>query len=152
MSNERRAAVAIIRQGDRALLIRRKMFDGDPWAGHIAFPGGHVHNNETIEQGLLREVLEEVSLEFSESQIKGKMEPFHPFRVPEMMVYPMIIDTDSFSRARKGPEVEDIKIVDLRNYVESRHPENGFPALNYEGWLVWGLTYRIIRSYLESLK
>ena len=151
MTNEKRAAVAIIRHGEEALLIRRKVFPGDPWAGHIAFPGGHVRNDETIEQGLLREVREEVELLFTESQIRGRLEPLRPFRVPELFVYPMIIDTDSFARAGRGPEVDDLKIVNLRNYVETKLPENGFPALNYEGWFVWGLTYRIIKIYLEGL-
>ncbi len=152
MTNEKRAAVAIIRHGEEALLIRRKVFPGDPWAGHIAFPGGHVRKDETIEQGLLREVMEEVELMFTESQIRGRLEPLHPFRVPDLLVYPLIIDTETFAKAGRGPEVEDFKIVNIMNYVETKHPENGFPALNYGGWFVWGLTYRIIKNYLESLK
>src|SRR4249920_2600283 len=50
----RQAAVAIIlrerlREGDRAgtnvtdlLFIRRAEKSGDPWSGHMAFPGGHI--------------------------------------------------------------------------------------------------------------
>lgn len=152
MSNEKRAAVAIIHNGEGTLLIKRKEFPGDPWSGHIAFPGGHVRDNESLEQGLLREVREEVGLSLNESQISGRMEPFHPFRAPQLSVYPMIIDADSLGTAGKGPEVEDFRIVNLKVYVEIKHPENGFPALNYNGWIVWGLTYRIIKKYLEGLQ
>ena len=150
MSGEKRAAVAIIRKGYEALLIRRKVFPGDPWAGHIAFPGGHIHDDETLEQGLLREVREEVLMNFEERQIAGSLKPMHPTMVSGLTVYPMIIDTKTFDGALSGPEVEDLKVVDLREYHEMNHPENGYPALDYGGWIVWGLTYRIIRAYLEK--
>lgn len=152
MGREKRAAVGIIRHGEETLLIRRKFFPGDPWAGHIAFPGGHVHANETVEQGLLREIREEVELELAEFQIIGKMEPLHPFRAPDLLVYPMIIDADDLGKARSGPEVDDIKVVNIRDFVEKPNPENGFPSLDYGGWVVWGLTYRIIKNYLNGVK
>lgn len=152
MSGEKRAAVAIIRNGEESLLIRRKLFPGDPWAGHVAFPGGHVHDNETIEQGLLREVKEEVDLDLLEWQIKERLGPLHPYRAPGLTVYPIVIDTDDLSGARSGPEVEDIKVVNLRDYIEKPNPENGFPAMDYGGWIVWGLTYRIIKNYLNGVK
>lgn len=152
MSGEKRAAVAIIRNEDDALLIRRKVFPGDPWAGHIAFPGGHVHDSETIEQGVLREVQEEVYLSFSEAQISYVMEAMHPNRAPGLTVYPVIIDTGNFEGAGAGPEVDDIRVVNIRDFRETRHPENGFPALDYGGWIVWGLTYRIIMRYLDGMK
>lgn len=152
MEEARKAAVAILREGEQTLLIKRKPYPGDPWSGHIAFPGGHINNGETVEQGLLREVREEVLLELSEVQIHGTLEPLHPHRAPYLTVYPMIIDTDNLSRAKTGPEVDEIKVVSIRGYVEKTHPENGFPALDYDGWFVWGLTYRIIKNYLNGVK
>lgn len=151
MAFEKKAAVAIIHHGDDTLLIKRKEYPGDPWSGHIAFPGGHVREGETIEQGLLREIKEEVYLSFSEIQIKGRMEMFHPNRAPYLTVYPMIIEADDFRSAGKGPEVEDIKVVNIKSFVKTKHPEYGLPALVYDGWLVWGLTYRIITKYLEEM-
>lgn len=149
MEGENIAAVALIRHGEETLLIRRKVFPGDPWAGHIAFPGGHIRRDESVEQGMLREVREEVMLVFSEKQIAGSLAPIHPSRASYLTVYPFIIDADDLSGAGIGPEVDDIKIVNIRHFVEVKHPENGFPALDYGGWIVWGLTYRIIRNYLE---
>lgn len=151
MSNEKKAAVAIIHNGDETLLIRRKEYSGDPWSGHIAFPGGHIHEDETIEQGLLREIKEEVELDLSESQIKGRLEEFHPNRAPDLTVYPLIIEANDFEGAGRGPEVEDLKIVNIKAFVRTKHPEYGLPAFEYDGWLVWGLTYRIIARYLENL-
>lgn len=152
MEEERKAAVAILRDGEQTLLIKRRPFPGDPWSGHIAFPGGHINSGETVQQGLLREVREEVSLELSEIQIHGTLDPVHPYRAPHLTVYPMVIDTNALSQARSGPEVEDIKVVNIRDFVEKPHPENGFPALDYNGWIVWGLTYRIIMNYLNGVK
>lgn len=151
MTEEKRAAVAIIHNGDDTLLIKRKDFPGDPWSGHIAFPGGHIHENETVEQGLLREIKEEVYLSLDESQIVRRMDMFHPNRFPQLSVYPMVIEADGLEKAMVGPEVEDLRIVDLRKFVETRHPEYGLPALEYSGWIVWGLTYRIIMKYLETV-
>jgi 8-oxo-dGTP diphosphatase len=152
MANERRAAVAIIHNGDDTLLIKRKEFPGDPWSGHIAFPGGHIHDNETVEQGLLREIREEVNLEIFEAQISKRMEMFHPNRSPQLSVYPMVIEADGLEKAGKGPEVEDLRVVNLKKFVQTRHPDYGLPALDYNGWIVWGLTYRIIMRYLESME
>ncbi len=152
MASEKRAAVAIIHHGDDTLLIKRKEFPGDPWSGHIAFPGGHVHEDETLEQGLLREIREEVNLEILEDQISVRMGMFHPNRSSELSVYPMVIEADGLDRADKGPEVEDLRIVNLKSFVQTRHPEYGLPALDYNGWIVWGLTYRIIMTYLEGVE
>lgn len=152
MEEARKAAVAILRDGNQTLLIKRKPFPGDPWSGHIAFPGGHINSGETLRQGLLREVREEVMLDLSEFQIHGELEPVHPHRAPYLTVYPMIIDAHNLIQARSGPEVEDIRVVDIRGFVEKPHPENGFPALDYSGWIVWGLTYRIIMNYLNGVK
>lgn len=152
MNGTRKAAVALLRNGEETLLIRRKPFQGDPWSGHIAFPGGHINPGETVEQGLIREVREEVSLQLSENQIRRVMEPMHPHRAPDLVVYPIIIDTENLFQAKSGPEVDDIKIVKITDFVSRPHPENGFPSLDYGGWIVWGLTYRIIMSYLNGVK
>ena len=143
-----KAAVGILQSGDQTLLIRRVEFPGDPWSGNIAFPGGHIKDGETVHEGLLREINEEVNLELNESQIVRALESVRPFRAPDLMVYPFILTVGDFSAARPGPEVAEIKVVNLRDYRETRHPTNGFPALDYQGWIVWGLTYRVITGFL----
>lgn len=147
-----KAAVGILQNLDQTLLIKRQEFPGDPWSGNIAFPGGHIKDGETIQQGLLREIYEEVNLEMSESQIKRELVSMTPNRAPGLRVYPFILEADDLFSAKPGPEVAEIKVVNLRDYRETRHPENGFPALEYEGWIVWGLTYRIITSLLVVKK
>ncbi|HII81785.1 MAG TPA: NUDIX domain-containing protein, partial [Ferroplasma sp.] len=38
------AAVALILNGNKFLLIKRADQEGDPWSGHMALPGGHREN------------------------------------------------------------------------------------------------------------
>ena len=150
MFQERKAAVALIKMGDQILLIKRKKIDGDPWSGHIALPGGHVEKNETIEQGVLREVREEVSLGYSEADIVAEMPPVNTVRVPDLWVYPVVINTASFDGAKAGPEIEELRVVNILDYRDSTETNFNSPAMDYDGWIVWGLTYRILKSYLNQ--
>jgi len=56
----REVTAAIIRDGDRVLLTRRAA--GEHLAGQWEFPGGKVHEGETPEACLARELVEELSL------------------------------------------------------------------------------------------
>eukprot|EP01084_Bolivina_argentea_P242175 406350_1 len=49
------------------LYIRRAIKKGDPWSGHIAFPGGRHENNESLQSTVEREVMEEIGLDISET-------------------------------------------------------------------------------------
>ena len=58
-----RAAVAIVLRemadGPQVLLIRRAQREGDPWSGHMAFPGGRVDpDDESLLATALRETHE----------------------------------------------------------------------------------------------
>ena len=70
----RRAAIAaIFREADdgeqsEVLFIRRQERDGDPWSGHVAMPGGkHEGSDVDDEYTAMRETLEEVGLDLSDS-------------------------------------------------------------------------------------
>ena len=63
-----RAAVAMIfrevEDEPEILLIRRADREGDPWSGHIAFPGGRVDPTDISTQATAeRETLEEIGLD-----------------------------------------------------------------------------------------
>ena len=52
----------VVIENDRALLIRR---GGEPLRGQWSIPGGTLELGETLEQGVMRELLEETGLEVS---------------------------------------------------------------------------------------
>ncbi len=57
-SSRRRGVVAVIRRGDRLLVIRRAQSVVAP--GTFCFPGGAIECDETEEQALVREIAEEL--------------------------------------------------------------------------------------------
>lgn len=61
--NTAAATAAIIRVNDKILLTERKR---EPFKGTYDLPGGFVDNNETAEEGLQREIMEELNLKVSD--------------------------------------------------------------------------------------
>jgi len=73
-----RAAVALVlreRDGDlEALFIRRAEHEGDPWSGHLAFPGGRIDPTDTgPRMAAERETLEELELDLSGARLLGQL-------------------------------------------------------------------------------
>jgi 8-oxo-dGTP diphosphatase len=57
---ERRGVVAVIRRGERLLVIRRSQSVVAP--GAYCFPGGAIEGNETEDQAIVREMVEELGV------------------------------------------------------------------------------------------
>ena len=77
--DRRRAAVALvlrIRGVDAELLyIRRTERAGDPWSGHIAFPGGKVEKEDVTPRAAAeRETREEIGLDLSVFPFLGRLD------------------------------------------------------------------------------
>ncbi|MER5613266.1 NUDIX hydrolase [Streptomyces sp. NPDC002215] len=70
---QQRISTAIIADGERVLMIRRRVKEGKlSWA----FPGGGIEAGETPEQAAVRETAEEVELEVKAVKVLG--ERVHP--------------------------------------------------------------------------
>lgn len=59
---------AVVRRGDQVLLVQRAR---PPYAGYLGLPGGAVELGETVEEALVREVLEETGLTVRISRFLG---------------------------------------------------------------------------------
>ncbi|MDH3642871.1 MAG: CoA pyrophosphatase, partial [Gammaproteobacteria bacterium] len=87
LANTRQAAVAIIlrdhvrkHKGEQGLesdilFIQRAEKPGDPWSGHMAFPGGHLDpEDEDLRAAAVRETWEEVGLDLSGADYLGAVD------------------------------------------------------------------------------
>ena len=157
-----RAAVAVVlRQGIREseiLFIQRAERAGDPWSGHMAFPGGRRQTTDvSLLQTATRETLEEIGLDLA-------THGYPVTRLPDVMPYskmPEPITVSAFVFVLERPtslelndEVALAVWAPLEEVLRGDHAtgfrwrREGFdvelPALEVHGRVVWGLTYRMI--------
>ena len=171
-AGERRAAVAVIlreqHNGPEILFIRRAERNGDPWSGHMAFPGGHVDDTDaSLEHTAMRETLEEIGLDL---QLHGRLigrvvhqDASPPSRPNGMLVAPFVFELHSTPSLRMSDEVADVVWTPLVPMVlgeqHTRQARQGrigygeFPGYVISGeHFVWGLTYRMLQTFFEVVQ
>lgn len=163
----RRAAVAaVLRVTDQPelLFIKRAEMDGDPWSGHIAFPGGRAEPDDgSLEETAVRETREELALELTQGHIFGWLDELAPRSraLPPIIVRPFVALVPSDVTFTPSDEVASTFWVPLdalradEAQTEFEVTVNGvvarFPAYAVNGHVVWGLTERIVRQLLSLL-
>jgi len=166
-----RAAVAMVLApaGDDlwTLMIERAQHPLDPWSGHMAFPGGrHDATDASLERTAIRETREEVGIDLVRD---GRMiAPLDEIQAQargrnlDMVITPFLFFLDEkLPPTPDTSEVADAIWVPMRVFRDERYKgsthlsrdgfEADFPAVLYEGKTVWGLTYRILCGFLESM-
>jgi 8-oxo-dGTP pyrophosphatase MutT (NUDIX family) len=162
-----RAAVAlVVRAADaeaELLLIRRAVRGGDPWSGHVALPGGRADPGDPDPLATaVRETREEVGIDLAGAgRWLGALPPVHPRPgAPPVVVRPYVFVVPPGTSARPNHEVAEAAWIPARELLapgaaaEHLHEPAGgaplrFPALAARGFLVWGLTHRILLDFLE---
>ncbi|HEY6598686.1 MAG TPA: CoA pyrophosphatase [Pseudomonadales bacterium] len=174
----RQAAVAMIlrereRRGVRVtdlLFIRRAEKPGDPWSGHMAFPGGHMDSSdESLLAAAVRETCEEIGLDLvtaadhigtlDHQQAQPRGRPLNMLIAP--YVFRLRVEPVG-NEFRPNHEVAEVvwtplePIVKGDNHTEEDRIVNGAPV-RFSGYringghFVWGLTYRVMQSFFEAL-
>lgn len=163
-----RAAVAIVLrpgpEGPELLLIRRAERAGDPWSGHAALPGGREQAGDAgPAHTAARETHEEVGIDVAaHGRLLGPVEPVWPTsaRAPAILVRPFVFWVDAPVEVTPNHEVDEavwVPVAELRGpgavtehllEMEGMGPMR-FPAFGTRGYVVWGLTHRILTSFLE---
>lgn len=165
-SVERSAAVAAILR-ERAdmlevLFIRRAEREGDPWSGHMAFPGGRRGPLDTdLLATAIRETSEEIGvdlletaklvgvLEDQEATGRGSLQalPTRPF-VFELVADATLAFNHEVAEALWTP-VEPLYLGTRRTTVNMnyRGQDYALPGWDLEGRVVWGLTYRMMSTF-----
>lgn len=162
-AEEPQAAVAAVLTEDANLLfIHRIAYDGDPWSGHLAFPGGRIEDSDTSpRKAAERETAEEVGLDLSEGLSLGRLQDITGSTIP-LCVSCHVFGIDALPDLQLNKEVDDAftvklsELADRANWVEADFEIRGetkpYPAidLNLDAKpLLWGLTYRFVVQLLE---
>ena len=167
----RRAAVAVIlAPGEdgraRLLYIRRSEQEGDPWSGHMAFPGGRVDPGDADPRAAaVRETWEEVGLDLSGARWLGRLdERVTPRRAgpARLVITPHVFALDALPALRTNGEVAATHWFALDRLLagEGRGTRTWrwrgvpvvLPAVRLDGTEIWGLTLRITDELLERLR
>ena len=169
-SNTRQAAVAVVlRERDNAtevLFIKRAEKDGDPWSGHMAFPGGHLEPQDAdLTAAAMRETHEEIGLVIERSDLIGELSQQRAAprgRPLNMLVAPYVFEIDGDPSFDLNFEVDEVVWTQLApmhtgdNHTIENRPVAGTPT-SFNGYrlagghFVWGLTYRMVQSFFEVL-
>jgi 8-oxo-dGTP pyrophosphatase MutT (NUDIX family) len=155
------ASVAVIinpdDRGGAVLLIRRIERSGDPWSGQISFPGGHKSpGDQELLKTAIREAEEEVGIELNQHELLGAL-PLDTTRSRSVQVAPFVFALEFPVTLRTNREVSEGFWVPLNELIRLEpvkrevHVDEGsleVPSYNYEGRIIWGLTFRILNLLL----
>lgn len=166
----RRAAVALVlRAGERGgldlLFIERSIYPGDPWSGHVAFPGGRRETfDDTLRETAVRETREELGLDLERhGVILGTLDELYPRspQLPPIVVRPYVAAVLPDVPLVLSEEVAGAFWVPLEVL---RHPATSVdatvhvqgvdrlvPSLRHERYTIWGMTERICRNFLARV-
>jgi 8-oxo-dGTP pyrophosphatase MutT (NUDIX family) len=161
------AAVALVLRGttlpdSELLFIRRAEREGDPWSGHVAFPGGRFDATDaSLEQTARRETAEELSLDLHTSAtLIGVLDDLRPRSgaLPPIVVRPFVFALHRDVALIPNHEVHStfwMPIAALRDPAtlsEYAFERGGarlrFPAYRSGDDVVWGMTERIVTQLL----
>ena len=155
------AVAAILREGPTGpeiLFIRRAERTGDPWSGHMAFPGGRY---ETTDGDLLstarRETLEEIGVDLvRDARLIGMLEDQTPNSARgTIAIRPFVFELVSPVEFCPNEEVSEVFFTPIAPLVAGEHASSievdyeqvryTLPAYDLQGRIVWGLTYRMLQ-------
>jgi 8-oxo-dGTP pyrophosphatase MutT (NUDIX family) len=168
---KRRAAVVVAlceRPGEelQVLFIERASRQGDPWSGHMAFPGGRVDDTDASPQAAAqRETLEEVGLSLAGCELLGQLDdsPGLPGTARELVVSAFVFQVIEPQPLVTNHEVRKAfwfpveSLLDSRLHIEHqvvRGTRTHFPGIlvgDPGRHVVWGLTYRFLESFLQII-
>jgi 8-oxo-dGTP pyrophosphatase MutT (NUDIX family) len=166
-----RAAVALVLRkgaaGAELLTIHRSEREGDPWSGHMAFPGGRQQVDDAdLFATAARETFEEVGIDLrSFGEHWGGLDDLRavgggrqlnliitPFVCALRAPVELIVDRREVQAAIWVP----VSVLREPRAIGVYRRQMGDSAMDYEaflydGYTIWGLTYRILRQFLSLL-
>jgi len=167
----KRSAVAMILQvrvGElHILMIKRAEREGDPWSGHMAFPGGRMDKTDAHGYAVaVRETEEEVGLSLSpEDQCIGRLTDLNarPHRGTfGMAVSPFVFRLEREVQFTPNHEVAEVVWVPLEFLLDTDNREQmvwkykgveiPMPCYMYEDRRIWGLSLMMLDELLDLIE
>jgi 8-oxo-dGTP pyrophosphatase MutT (NUDIX family) len=153
------ATALIVAPGDAGAdiaFIRRSERDGDPWSGHMALPGGRRDAADAdLATTARRETLEEIGVELDGHDARL---PDQTGRTSRGLIAAFVHVLDHRPALRPDPrEVAEAlwiplgKLVEPAATVKVKWTGIPLPAIDHDGRIIWGLTHRILTSFLDAL-
>ncbi len=146
------------------LMMKRAERDGDPWSGHVSFPGGRVARDDaSTRAAALRELQEETGFDPS-----GRVEPIgrlsdlltreHARPLP-MVVSPYVYRTPRALALKPGVEAAELRWVPLSWLTDPLRRQTltwkvaglrvPAPCIDLGGARLWGLSLMMTRELLR---
>jgi 8-oxo-dGTP pyrophosphatase MutT (NUDIX family) len=171
LPSESHAAVAVVfREGTHSvevLLIERAEREGDPWSGHMAFPGGRMEPEDDSTRGAAqRETYEEVGVDLANAEYLGQLDDIigNPSSRPTLVVaahafyiardQSFTIDREEVQMAFWFPLADMLEESRSVDYTIVERPDMRFPGILVgipDRHVVWGMTYRFLENLLRVL-
>jgi 8-oxo-dGTP pyrophosphatase MutT (NUDIX family) len=159
------AAVLRVAEQPELLFIKRAEAAGDPWSGHMAFPGGrHERVDASLLHTAVRETREEIAVDLNaEGRLLGVLDDLAPRSpsLPRINIRPYVALVHRDVRIVHSHEVADHFWVplDLLGAPDTRAEHEmefdgrrlRFPGYRVGPHIAWGLTERIVRQLLGLL-
>lgn len=163
-----RAAVAVVVSDETRpglLFVKRHERAGDPWSGHVAFPGGFQSStDQSAAETAARETEEETGLALAVAgELLGYLDDVHPRSVhlPPVVVTPAVFRVAGRPAVHPRAEVERATWLPVSDVFDpaNRRPfelvlpgeKRDFEAIVVDDLTIWGLTERILAQLASIL-
>jgi 8-oxo-dGTP pyrophosphatase MutT (NUDIX family) len=164
-----RAAVAMVlregAEGPEVLFIERAKREGDPWSGHMAFPGGRLDPTDANTRAAAeRETLEEVGLSLAGATRMGRLDDKtgNPRTASKLVISAYVYRLDEDPELSINHEVattlwfpvKDLLNPELHVGYEMQQSDIRMPGIlvgEPDRHIVWGLTYSFLESFFVAV-
>lgn len=158
------AVAAVLSQHGDLLFIRRSEWQGDPWSGHVSFPGGRVDASDPGPlEAAVRETREEVGLDLTQDMFAGALDDLAAVGGrPGLVVRPYVFLWPSAPPAlTPNAEVAETLLVPLDQLLDGTGRSTmtwqregvtaTLPCVALGTHRLWGLTLRMVDDLLDRI-
>ncbi len=150
-------ALFLLNSDPSLLFIQKADREGYPWRNQMAFPGGHVDEEDTSAEGTaLRELKEEMGIVSDNVKVMGSLGHFQTLNNKDIQAFTGIwnqndeidFDTEEISRVFKIPFAYLANVQREKGYA-GRTPNIMELTYPYEDVVIWGVTAKILHHLIE---